>query len=256
VETAVVAALCAVAGVFVAGFLNVLIDRVPDRLPLRGNDRHEHEACAPTRGIPTQPWLLRRGRCADGTALPRRYLAVELVTAAVFATAGARYSDSTALFPILVLAAALITTSTIDLQVQRIPDRIVFPALLISIPLIVAVSIEKDATSAIKGAAIGAAAYFLLLFPFNLMNPRWMGFGDVKLALLMGLFLGWVGWSGLTPTVGSIRMVFYGTMIGMILGVVGGLVLTGFRMRRHFPLGPFIAAGTLVVVLFASAFQF
>jgi leader peptidase (prepilin peptidase)/N-methyltransferase len=256
VDAALVAA-CALAGVPVAGFLNVLIDRVPERLPLRA-EQQEGEACAPVRvGLPLQPYLLRRGRCADGEALPRRYLWVELATAALFALTWWRWGDTVVVYPVLVFAAALVATSTIDLQVHRIPDRIVFPALGLSILLIVAVVVHLDAGETFKGALIGMVTYFLILFPFNLINPRWMGFGDVKLALLLGLFLGWFGWGRRVGVawVGSVQFVFYGTIIGMLAGVIGGLVLTGFKMRRHFPLGPFIAAGALFVVLFASWFQ-
>ena len=100
---------------------------------------------------------------------------------------------------------------------------------------------------------MGAAAYFLLLLVTHLIYPAGMGFGDVKLALVMGLYLGWLGWTDLEPYLGPLRLVLYALMLGCILGVVFGLairVLT--RAKGAFPFGPALATACLVVVLFAA----
>lgn len=238
-------------GIPVGSFLNVVIDRVPEKAPLRGE--REGEPCPPVdlAGIPTQPWLFRFGRDLEGP-LPRRWLWVELVTAVSFAALALRYGDDLAVVPLLVLAAALVAVSVIDLQLLRIPDRVTFPALAISLPVLAAVSAADDYPGAIGGALLGAFAYFVLLLVPHLVYPRGMGFGDVKLALLMGLHLGWVGWTDEHPVAGPIQLVLYGLMLGCTLGVVFGLVHSAVTRRRgEFPFGPALALACLVVVLYA-----
>lgn len=238
-------------GIPVGSFLNVVIDRVPDKVPLRGE--RDGEPCPPVdlAGIPTQPWLFRFGRDLEGS-LPLRWLWVELVTAAAFIALALRYGDDLAVAPLLVLAAALVAVSVIDLQLLRIPDRVTFPALAISLPVLAAVSAADDYFGAVGGALLGAFAYFVLLLVPHLVYPRGMGFGDVKLALLMGLHLGWVGWTDQHPVAGPIQLVLYGLMLGCTLGVVFGLVHSAVTHRRgEFPFGPALALACLIVVLYA-----
>ena len=79
-----------------------------------------------------------------------------------------------------------------------------------------------------------------------------MGFGDVKLALVMGLYLGWLGWDPDYPVAGPVRLVLYALMLGCLLGVVFGLVMRAVTKERGaFPFGPALAIGCFVVVLFA-----
>jgi len=241
-----------VLGIPVGSFLNVVIDRVPDRVSLRGE--RDGEVCPPVElaGIPAQPWLFRGGRDAAG-ALPRRWLWVELTTALVFGLLGARYGDDLVVVPLLVLGAALVAVSVIDLRLLRIPDLVTFPALALSLPLVLAVSLHHDVADAAMGALVGMAAYFLLLFVPHLVYPRGMGFGDVKLALVMGLFLGWLGWSEAHPVGGPLQLVLYALMLGCTLGVVFGLLSRLVTKRGgEFPFGPALALACLVIVLFAD----
>ena len=249
-------------GVPVGSFLNVVIDRVPDRAALRGP--REGEPCTPIEplGVPLQPWLLRGGRpggtrSTEARELPRRWLWVELLTSAVFALLAGRYGEERAVVPLLVLGASLVAVSVIDLRLLRIPDRVTFPTLALSVPLVVVVSASQDAPGAVRGALVGAAAYFLLLLVPHLIYPRGMGFGDVKLALVMGLYLGWMGWSPEHPVGGPLQMVLYGLMLGCALGVVFGVTSAVITRRRgEFPFGPALALGCLVVVLFAPELRF
>src|SRR5690606_5630333 len=123
-----------------------------------------------------------------------------------------------------------------------IPDRITFPALGLGAAGVVAVSLQHDATGPIWGAGVGALVYFVLLLIPHLAYPRGMGFGDVKLALLMGLFLGWLGWESGEEVLGPLRLVLYALMLGCVLGVVFGLVHAAVTRRRgEFPFGPALA---------------
>lgn len=253
---AAVVAGSALLGLLVGSVLNVLIDRVPDRAPLRGPLDGEASAPLSWLGLPAQPWMLRRGR-HEGHVLPVRWLWVEVFTVGLFAELALRYGDSSVLVPLLVLGASLVAVSVIDLQRQRIPDRITFPTLALALPLIVVVSVHQDSTEAIQAALIGSAAYFLLLFTTHLVYPAGMGFGDVKLALVMGLYLGWLGWTPLAPVAGPLRLVLYALMLGCVIGVVFGLVTQAVTRRRGaFPFGPALAAGCLVVVIFAADLRY
>lgn len=238
----------ALLGVPVGAFLNVVIDRVPDKAPLRGP--REGEAAAPQQWgpLPAQPWLLRLG--GSRQHLPRRWLWVELTTAAVLGSIGWRAGEDLRVVPITVLGASLVAVTVIDLQLLRIPDRVTFPTLALALPLILAVSLDQDGGDAFVGGLIGMGAYFVALLVPHLVYPRGMGFGDVKLALLMGLYLGWVGWEPQHPVAGPVSHVLYGLMLGCIMGVVFGVghqLVT--RRRGEFPFGPALALACLVVLL-------
>ncbi|MEO7428358.1 MAG: A24 family peptidase [Acidimicrobiales bacterium] len=239
-------------GIPVGSFLNVVVDRVPDKVSLRGP--REGEVCPPVDvlGVPVQPWLARRGRVAGGR-LPGRWLWVELLTTVVFGLFASRYGDRIVVVPLLLLGASLVAVSVIDLQLLRIPDRVTFPTLAASLPLVLAVSVRNDVPDAFIGALVGAVSYFVVLLIPHLIYPRGMGFGDVKLALVMGLYLGWLGWSDLHPIGGPIQLVLYGLMLGCALGVVFGLASSVVTKRRGaFPFGPALAVACVVVALFAS----
>jgi leader peptidase (prepilin peptidase) / N-methyltransferase len=248
----VLAAAYGLLGVLVGAVLNVLVDRVPERLPLRGPAEGEVAAPQSWIGVPAQPWLLRRGRSPADGRLPPRWLWVEVVTAAGFAALGARFGDTLLVVPLLVLTGCLVAVSVVDLQVLRIPDRITFPSLGISLVLMAAISLGEGEPDRLRGAALGCVAYFLLLVVPHLVYPRGMGFGDVKLALVMGLHLGWVGWSRAAPLAGPFRAVLYALLLGSVLGAVfGAVVAVASRRRGAFPFGPALAFACFVMVFVA-----
>ena len=77
-----------------------------------------------------------------------------------------------------------------------------------------------------------------------------MGFGDVKLALVMGLFLGWLGWAPNEEVLGPVRLVLYALMLGCLTGVVFGIGHAAITRRRgEFPFGPALAAACIVVTI-------
>jgi leader peptidase (prepilin peptidase)/N-methyltransferase len=240
-----------VLGVPVGSFLNVVIDRVPDKVSLRGPREGEPIAPIEVAGVPVQPWLLRGGRGRE-EPLPRRWLWVELVTAVAFAVFASRFGEDLRIVPLLVLAASLVAVSVIDLQLLRIPDLVTFPTLALAVPLVGLASLRYDDGDSFVAALVGAVAYFVLLLLPHLVYPRGMGFGDVKLALVMGLYLGWLGWSSTHPVGGPIQLVLYGLMLGCLLGVLfGGLSAIVTRRRGEFPFGPALALACVVVAFYA-----
>jgi leader peptidase (prepilin peptidase)/N-methyltransferase len=243
--TTFVVVTCAVLGLAVGSFLNVVIYRVPRRESVVA-PRSRCPGCgtelANRDNIPVVSWLLLRGRCRTcGMAIAWRYPAVELACAGLFAAMGARFSDDWALPAFLVLAAACLAASVIDLEHLLIPDRLVFPSLgLAALFLTGAAAIDDEWDQlllAVAGAAIASGGLLVLA----LLKAGAMGGGDVKLALLLGLCLGWLGLDHV-----ALGM-FLGFLLGSIVGVA--LLLGGSRgLKDHFAFGPFLAAGTLLAV--------
>jgi len=188
----------------------------------------------------------------DPTITPAtRERAVRILTPVAFAVMAWRWEATTVLVPFLFLAAVLVVVSLIDLEHYRIPDRIVFPALGISAGLIAFVSILEGFDPVfLRNAVIGSVAYFTLLLVPHLIYPKGMGFGDVKLALLMGLYLGWI----YADPFRSIALIMWALVLGSLLGVLAGVGFALIRGRRaEFPFGPALALGCLLAITFSDA---
>lgn len=264
-------------GLVVGGFVTMLVDRIPDATPLTLRSRCpfcEHELRW-LDVIPVVSWFALGRRCRHcDHAITVAYPVVEVVTAAIFVAVAIRFEAEWVVIPPLILATALMALSVIDLYVYRLPDRVLFPALLVSLVAIVAVAFAIDRPSAIGRAIAGMLGYSLLLFVAHLASPRGMGFGDVKLALLLGLHVGWIAGSTYIGWRPVIRLVGYAIALGFILGIVAGvgIGLVRKRLDRHvipdpeaidgqptgllkqsFPFGPALAAGAMVAVLFSDA---
>ncbi|MGH9244413.1 MAG: prepilin peptidase [Acidimicrobiales bacterium] len=172
--------------------------------------------------------------------------ATTIATAGLFAAAALRFGFDVHLPVYLMLFTSLVAVSVIDIRAYRIPNRIVFATLAVTAPMIVAVSLLDGPAETLGYAAGGAVLFFVMLLIPHLINPKGMGFGDVKLAFLMGLHLGWLADD--FPAV--ISLVFTAIVAGSVLGIVVGLV---FRVVRRggapFPFGPALATGAAVVIL-------
>jgi leader peptidase (prepilin peptidase)/N-methyltransferase len=234
----------AVLGLAVGSFLNVVIHRVPraesllrpgSRCPSCG------VALRPWHNVPVVSWLALRGRCAHcRTRISVRYPLVELGTAALFVAVAARFGPTLALPAYLYLAAITVALAVIDVDVRRLPNAIVLPSYVVGAVLLV---LTGDWRSAVRGliAMAGLFAFYAIL---TLLYPGGMGFGDVKLAGVLGLYLGWLGWSP----------VLVGTFAGFALG---GLVGIGLMLTRRatgktaIPFGPSMLAGAMLA-LFAA----
>lgn len=246
VRTAVLAATCGLFGLAIGSFLNVVIERVPKRQSVvrpRSRCPRCEAPIAERDNIPVVSWLALRGRCRTcHEAIDVRYPLVEATTAGLFVAAALRFPEDWVLPAFCLFFAALLAVSVIDLEHYIVPNRIVYPTLLVSVPALTILALVDDRWSDLKGALIGAVAASGGLLIINLVNPRGMGMGDVKLALVLGLFLGWIN----LPTVAL------GLFFGFLLGALGGLVLMLLRRRtrnQHVPFAPFLSAGALLAVL-------
>lgn len=140
------------------------------------------------------------------------------------------------------VAIGLVVLSVIDLDLFLLPKRLVYPLLLATLVLLVLAALADGSGEALQRALVGSVGAWGALFVLHIVSPAGMGFGDVRLALLLGLDLGWLG----------ARQVFLGIFGGFILAAVIGLLLLATRVRGRrdaVPFGPFLAAGTLFVLL-------
>lgn len=244
--TLALAALAGLLGLVVGSFLNVVVHRVPaGRSVVR--PRSACPACGHevrTRdNVPVVSWLVLRGHCRDcGAPISARYPLVELGTgvlfAATFLVLEAR--GQLAVLPAaLVLAAISIALAAIDLDTRRLPNAIVLPAYPVLAVLLVLASALGGDWSALARAGIGGAALWSLYFLVMVAKPGGMGFGDVKLAGLLGGVLGWFGWGSLV--VGA----FAAFLVGGLFSVV--LMLAGRAGRKSaIPFGPWMLLGAWI----------
>lgn len=244
--TAIVVVGSGLFGLAVGSFLNVVIYRVPRKESVV-TPRSRCPSCetqlSALDNVPLVSWLVLRGRCRTcRTPISARYPLVELLTGVAFAVMAARLGAVAALPAFLVFTAALIAVSAIDLEHFIIPNAVVYPTLSICVPLLVGAAAVDHRWLPLARAAAGAGIAFGLLLLIHLISPRGMGFGDVRLAAVLGLFLGWLG----------LGHVFVGLFLAFLLAsAVGiGLLATKRRTRKDpVPFGPFLAAGAYLAVL-------
>lgn len=248
--TAFLIAACALLGLVIGSFLNVVIYRVP-----RGESVvHPRSRCpgcgteiTPRDNIPVLSWLLLRGRCRScGEPISWRYPAIELLTAVMFAVMAVRFGLTWPLPAYLYLAAIGVALAMIDLDVKRLPDPLTLPSYVVG-GLLLLLPAALDGQWGDYGRAwLAALALFAFYFVLVLVYPRGMGFGDVKLAGVVGLYLGFLGWGVLV--VGA----FLGFAIGAVVSI--GLMVLGRAGRKSkVPFGPYMLVGALIGILWGQA---
>jgi leader peptidase (prepilin peptidase)/N-methyltransferase len=232
-------ALAAIGGLLIGSFLNVVAYRLP-----RGESLISPGSRCPGCGTPVKPydnipvlgWLLLRGRCRScGIAISPRYPIVEALTAVLaISVVLAKHSAHDVILG-LVFVLILVPVALIDLDHRIIPNKITAPAALAAIGIGLATKPSGVPEQLIAGAAAGG---FLLIFALG--YPRGLGMGDVKLAGVMGLYLG--------RSVGP--ALFAGLLIGAVVGA-GIMARVGVAAGRKaaVPFGPFLAAGGVVGLL-------
>ena len=245
--TAFLIAIVALLGVAIGSFLNVVVWRVP-----RGESVSHPPSACPRCGhairardnIPVVSWVLLRGRCRDcGEPISARYPLVEAATAVAFVLVALRFGfeppEVWALPAYLYLAAIAVALTLIDLDTHRLPNAIVLPSYVVGVVLLSIASAGSGDWWALLRAAIGAIALFTFYLILALAVPRGMGFGDVKLAGVLGLYLGWLGWDVLI--VGA----FAAFVVGGAFSI--GLLLTRRAARKSsIPFGPWMLAGAWI----------
>jgi len=227
-------------GLLVGSFLNVLVYRLPRGLSVSTPPSACVKCGHPVRfydNVPVVSWLLLAGRCRDCSApIGWRYPAVEAGTGFLFAMIGWRYAVSPLLVALLFVAATGVALALIDLEHQRLPFRITVPATAVTVFLLGAEAVA-DGTAPIAVAAVSAGIWLAVYGGVWLVTSgRGMGLGDVALAPLLGLVLGWLGWGAS----------LVGLAGGFVIGATVGVALLAARRagrRSRVPHGPFMLAG-------------
>jgi leader peptidase (prepilin peptidase)/N-methyltransferase len=234
-------------GAVIGSFLNVCIYRLP-----RGESIVSPGSRCPECGrqlsiidnVPLISYVALRGRCRRcGGRISPRYPLVELLNAVLFVLAGWRFGLEPELWPALLLISTLIVVFFIDLEHFIIPNVVVLPVAAVGLAAMIAISLtttDPDFPSWWVFPLCGAAssAFFFIIV---LAYPRGMGMGDVKLAGMLGFFL------GQTVAVG----LFLGFLLGAVVGIA--LIATGRKGRKsRVPFGPFLAVGALVALFYGN----
>jgi leader peptidase (prepilin peptidase)/N-methyltransferase len=237
------AVVAGILGLLVGSFLNVVVWRLPrgeslvrprSRCPSCGT------AIRPWDNIPVVSWLVLRGRCRDcGARIAPRYPLVELATGVLFALVVLAKDDALDIALGLLLVTALVPIALIDLELRLIPNAITLPAAVGALVAGVVLDLGHVPEQLIAGTAAGG--FFLLAV---VAYPRGMGMGDVKLAGMLGLYLG--------------RAVAPAIFAALILGVVVGAAIIARKgahegRKTAVPFGPFLAAGALIALFVGDA---
>jgi leader peptidase (prepilin peptidase)/N-methyltransferase len=240
-------------GLAVGSFLNVVAYRVPAKISLLRESRCPHcdTAIRARDNIPVLGWIVRRGRCANCEApISKRYPLVEALTGASFAFVAwyfltgfdaAPWSESgwalaLVLVAYLFFAAISIVLTLIDLDTRRLPNAIVLPSYVVGLVLLGSAALISADEAAMLRGVIGMAALYAFYFILRLVRPGGMGGGDVKLAGVVGLYLGFIGWGALA--VGAFFAFLYGGVFGVAL-----LIARRAGRRTAIPFGPWMILG-------------
>lgn len=229
-------AIAAVGGLLAGSFFNVVIARLPAGESLMSPPSHcPHcgHAVRPWDNIPVVSWLILRGRCRDcAEPISIRYPLVEALTGLLCAlVVVVKGADQDAWLGIA-LVLTLVPITFIDLDHQIIPNVIVGPSAVVALAILGLTDPDAIPDHLIAGAAAGAFFFIAVL-----AYPRGMGMGDVKLAAVMGLYLG----SSVAPAL--LAAMLSGTIVG---GVVMARKGVAEGRKTKIPFGPFLALGALV----------
>jgi leader peptidase (prepilin peptidase)/N-methyltransferase len=234
-------------GVVVGPGLGVLVDRLIDRTTPTLEHRCANCRCGLGRRSlrPVIGWWQRCDDC--GLHKGRRYPLIDIATAALFGSMALRFDSGWMLGPYLVLVAVLVVLSAVDFETHRLPNVVVWPSFVVSLFVIFVISGQRDYASGIYSALLGCVVFAGFLGIAHLIHEPGMGLGDVKLALTLGLFLGWLQ-PGLVDTT---RLVLGTIFVALVTGAIGGIIYNTIRSRgrSEVPFGPALAAATLAAVL-------
>jgi leader peptidase (prepilin peptidase)/N-methyltransferase len=236
------------AGLMFGSFLTVVIHRVP-RMESIVAPRSACRECGATirarDNIPVLSYILLGGRCRDCRArVSAEYPLVEALTAALFVGAALAFRDLWLAVLVAPFLAVMVACAMIDLHHRIIPNRLVLPSLVVFGGAVAALAIAGQPLSPAT-AALGLLAYGGGLLAVGLISPGGMGMGDVKLAAVIGLVLGALGW----------RYVGVAVLVAVLSGGVGALatLARGGSRKDAIPFGPYLAGGAAVSALFGPA---
>jgi leader peptidase (prepilin peptidase)/N-methyltransferase len=187
------------------------------------------------------PWTAQ----GSGELAVRRPL-LELGTAASFTLVALRFGASWELPAFLFLAGTGVLLAVVDLQHHLLPNRVVVPSIGMGAVLLFVAALAEQEWAELVRAGAGAVVLFAVFLVLALISPSGMGMGDVKLAALVGLYLGWLGWGA----------VVVGAAAGFVVQAAVALALLAGRrigLRGELPFGPAMLAGAALAVGWGDA---
>jgi leader peptidase (prepilin peptidase)/N-methyltransferase len=238
--------LAGLMGLLIGSFLNVVVWRVP-----RGESVVSPPSSCPRCGrairprdnVPVVGWLLLKGRCRDcGAPISGRYPLVEAGTALLFVVMALRFGADGVLPAYLYLAAVGLALALIDLDCKRLPDVLTLPSYPVAAVLLGSAALLGSNSGDFLKALLGGVAMFGVYFALCFAYPAGMGFGDVKLAGVLGMYTAWLGWGAWAV----------GLFLGFFLGGVFGIALIAVKKggrKTAVPFGPFMLLGVLIAIL-------
>src|SRR5688572_20374898 len=250
-ETTLVLVASVVMGLVIGSFLTVVADRVPRGAsvlaPPSACGSCGHRLTAPDL-VPIGSWIALRGTCRHcGTAIGAEPLVIELANTALFVAFGLKFGAEAVLVAYWCLAAALVALVWIDLQEFRLPREITYVAFTISLMIMMNAAVIDREYGNLRDALLGAGIALLIMWVIFIASRGGMGDGDVRLAPLLGLHLGYI----------SLAIVPVGLFFGFLIGAVVGLVMMATSKagrKTALPFGPFLAAGTVVAIFSGEQF--
>ena len=244
--TALLVVIAVVYGLLIGSFLNAWAWRLAHEEKISKGRSHCPQCGAQIRAydnIPVVSWLVLRGHCRDcGAPISWRYPLGEALTAFLFGAVAWTTGLSWLLIPQLLFVSALVLVSEVDLEIRIIPDVVILPVAAIGVPLMIAFGASPWWQWPVAG--LGAAAFLFVISEvyFRVRHVEGMGFGDVKLALCMGVYLG----AAVIPAL----------FVGFLAGAVVGVAIVATRKgdaKTAIPFGPFLAAGAVLALFLGHA---
>lgn len=244
-DTTLVVIACAVMGLLIGSFLTVVVDRVP-----RGASIVAPPSACGSCGsrltapdlVPVFSWLVLRGKCRHcGTKIGVEPIVIELANATLFVLFALEFGADPVVPAFCILGAALVALVWIDLREFRLPREITYTAFVLGSIALVVAALANGEPERIWNAYLGAGIALAVMGAIYLASRGGMGDGDVRLAPLLGLYLGY-----LNPGIVPIGL-FLGFLLGAIVGVAMMAIGKGGR-KTALPFGPFLAAGTVIAV--------
>ena len=241
-----------IAGLVIGSFLTVVVDRVP-----RGESVNTPPSRCGSCGlrlgpldlVPVFSWLALRGKCRQCRApIGIDPIVIELTNAGLYVLMAIRFEDMRAAIPAYcILMSVLLAQTWIDLKTKRLPREITYTGVVLGAIALTIAAVVLDEPERIWMMALGAVIALAMMWLIYAASRGGMGDGDVRLAPLLGMYLGW-----LNPGI-----VLVGLFFGFVAGAVVGVAMMAFHRagrRTAVPFGPFLALGTVVAIFVGQHF--
>ncbi len=241
-----------VAGLVIGSFLTVVVDRVPNGASVVAPPSRCGSCglrLGPLDLVPVVSWVVLRGKCRQCRApIGIEPIVVELTTAVLFVLMAIRFDDTRAAIPAYcILMAVLVAQTWIDLHTQRLPREITYTGIALGAISLTVAAIVIDEPERIWMMGLGAVIALVAMWLIYALSKGGMGDGDVRLAPLLGLYLGWINPGIVLPGL------FFGFVAGAVVGVAMMAVDRAGR-RTAVPFGPFLALGAVVAIFVGQHF--